>query len=162
MTEKIIATFDTIDEAVAVARQLKREGLPESAITLMSSEPIHDYGSSDESRSRIGGFAIAGGIAGAAAAVALTVLVSKQVGLVTGGMPVVAPWPFGIIVFEMAALGSILSTLGRLIYEARLGHRLSDYDEVIFDGRVALLVECADEESLRVVKRLLPDPDSAK
>lgn len=162
MTEKIIAIFDTADEAVAVARRLKREGVAESAITLMSSEPIQNYESSDERPSRIGGFAIAGGIAGAAAAIALTVLASKHMNLVTGGMPVVAPWPFGIIVFEMAALGSILSTLGRMIYEARLGRRLSDYDEVIFDGRVALSVECADEECCRVVKKLLSPTDHAK
>ncbi len=162
MTEKIIKIFDTADEALAIARRLKREGFPESAITMMSSEPIHDYESSDERPSRIAGFAIAGGIAGAAAAIALTVLVSKQVNLVTGGMPVVAPWPFGIIVFEMAALGSILSTLGRMIYEARLIRRLHDYDESIYDGRVVLSVECADEESHRVVKKLLSPTDHAK
>jgi hypothetical protein len=162
MTEKIIATFDTVEEALSIVQRLRSEGFSDSAITLMSSEPIHDFQSSDEKRSRIGGFAIAGGIAGAAAAVALTVLVSKQVNLVTGGMPVVAPWPFGIIVFEMAALGSILSTLGRLIYEARLGRRLSDYDEIIFDGRVALSIECAGEENLRIVKRLLSHADPAK
>lgn len=162
MEEKIIAIFDTADEAIAVVRQLRREGVAENAITLMSSEPIQNYESSDERPSRIGRFAIAGGIAGAAAAIALTVLASKQMNLVTGGMPVVAPWPFGIIVFEVAALGSILSTLGRMIYEARLGRRLSDYDEVIFDGRVALSIQCADEESRRVVKRLLSPPDHAK
>ena len=136
--------------------------MAESAITLMSSEPIPGFESSEEKRSRIGGFAIAGGIVGAAAAIALTILASKQANMVTGGMPVIAPWPFGIIIFEMSALGSILSTLCRMIYEARLGRRLSDYDEVISDGRVLLSVECADEESRRVVKSLLPPPDQAR
>jgi hypothetical protein len=70
--------------------------------------------------SRIGMFAIAGGVVGAAAGLLLTILTSRHTNIITGGMPVVSPWPFGIIVFELTALGAILAVFARMIYEARL------------------------------------------
>jgi molybdopterin-containing oxidoreductase family membrane subunit len=70
--------------------------------------------------SRIGMFAIAGGVAGAAAGLLLTILTSRHTNIITGGMPVISPWPFGIIVFELTALGAILAVFARMVYEARL------------------------------------------
>jgi hypothetical protein len=155
MTEKIHAIFNSHDEAVAALTKLERAGVPHSEITLLSSEPVHVE--SGEEKTRIGLFAIAGGLIGAAVAVTLTVWTSQSVGLVTGGMPIVSPWPFGIIVFELTALGAILGTLGRMIYEARLLRRTppTDYDEAIAEGRVALEVECADQSHLDKARRLL-------
>jgi hypothetical protein len=155
MTEKVHAIFDSHDEAIAALAELERAGVPRSEITLMSSEPVH--AETSEHESRIGLFAIAGGLTGAAAAVALTVLTSRGVGLATGGMPIVSPWPFGIIVFELTMLGAILGTLGRMLYEARLLRRNSpvDYGEAIADGRVVLAVECADQSHLDKARSLL-------
>jgi hypothetical protein len=146
MAETIHAVFDTVDEAIAAVEKLQREGAARSQITIMSSEPVH-IETSEKTKTRIGLFAIAGGALGAAAALALTVWTSRSVDIVTGGMPIVAPWPFGIIVFEMSALGAILATLGRMIYEARLLWRApeSGHDEEIADGRIVVAVECADE-----------------
>jgi Alternative complex III, ActD subunit len=149
MAETVFAVFDTPDEAVAAAGRLRRQGVPGSAITLMSSEPIHVEGieSAGGSKSRIALFAIAGGILGGASAILLTVTTSRSVDLVTGGMAIVSPWPFGIIVFELTALGAILCTLARMIYEAGLARRGAAlyYDGVVADGKVALAVNCADD-----------------
>ena len=91
---------------------------------------------------RIAGFAIAGGLLGVAFAILLTVWTSRRVGLVTGGMPIVSPWAFGIIVFELAALGAILVTLARMIFEARLGRRAAfGYDDRVSQGKVVLSIE---------------------
>lgn len=145
MAEKRIAIFDTPGEAVAVLRELKRDGVPRSSITVMSSEPLH-LEDDDAPKSRIAGFAIAGGFIGAALAILLTVWTSRRVGLVTGGMPIVTPWAFGIIVFELAALGAILATLGRMIVEARLGRRVAveEYDDAVSEGKVVLCIYGAD------------------
>lgn len=142
MAEKRIAIFDTRAEAVAALGELQREGVPRSSITVMSSEPLH-LEDNDAPKSRIAGFAIAGGFIGAAFAVFLTVWTSRRVGLVTGGMPIVSWWAFGIIVFELAALGAILTTLGRMIFEAGLARHgaLDGYDEAVADGRVVLSIE---------------------
>ena len=141
MANARIEVFDTREEAMAVLRELEREGLPRSSITVMSTEPLH-IESLDDPKTRIPGFAIAGGLLGATFATLLTVWTSRRVGLVTGGMPIVSPWAFGIIVFELAALGAILSTVGRMLFEARLARRVAptDYDQAVAEGRVVIAI----------------------
>ncbi len=144
MAETKLAVYDTRDETLAALLELKRAGVPDSSITVMSSEPLH-LETVDAPKTRIAGFAIAGGMIGAAFAMLLTVWTSRRVDLVTGGMPIVSPWAFGIIVFELTALGAILATLARMIYEAGLARRgaLTDYDAAIADGRVVLAIDRA-------------------
>jgi len=146
MAETRVEVFDTRAEAIAVLRELERQGVPRSSITVLSSEPLH-LETKDSPKSRIPGFAIVGGLLGAAFAILLTVVTSRRVGLVTGGMPIVSPWAFGIIVFELAALGAILVTLGRMIFEARLVRRgaPSDYHEAVCEGRVVVTIRRADD-----------------
>ena len=146
MAEAKIAIFDTRGEAVAALRELRREGVPESSITVMSSEPLH-LETSDARKTRIAGFAITGGLIGAAIALLLTIWTSRRVDLVTGGMPIVSPWAFGIIVFELTALGAILATFGRMIFEAGLVKRRgpADYDGAVTDGKIVVLIASGNE-----------------
>jgi hypothetical protein len=158
MGDRIIAIFDTPRDALSASGKLQSEGVPRDAITVMSSEPLHDDSPRDDyAKSFIVLFAIAGGFIGAACAILLTVWTSRRVGLVTGGMPIVTPWAFGIVLFELTALGAILATLGRMIYEARLArHRASDdYDEAVSDGSVVLSVQCEDADLQKSVVRAL-------
>lgn len=162
MAETIIAIFDTADEVIAAARELRQAGVPRAAITVMSSEPVHIAAEAHEeshqkTKSRIGLFAIAGGLIGGTLAVLLTTITSQRVNLNTGGMPIVAPWALGIIVFEMTALGAVLMTVGRMIIEARLLRRgaMKDYDAVIADGRIAVAIECADATCAAAVRHTL-------
>src|SRR6266404_2572137 len=146
MAETRTEVFDTRAEADAVVRELQREGVPGSSIAVMSSEPLH-LEIIGAPKARIAGYAIAGGLLGVAFAILLTVWTSRRVGLVTGGMPIVSPWAFGIIVFELAALGAILATLGRMIFEARLLRRVSptEYNEAVAAGRIVLSVKSSDD-----------------
>ena len=151
MAETTVAVFDTRDEAIAALGELRREGVPGSSITVMSSEPLH-LETDDATKTRIAGFAIIGGLIGAAIALLLTVWTSRRVDLVTGGMPIVSLWAFGIIVFELTALGAILATLGRMIFEAGLVKRRgpTDYDDAVAAGKVVVLIaggkETTDEQ----------------
>ena len=140
--EPRIEIFDTRAEAINVLRALEREGVDASSITVMSSEPLH-LESKAAPRSRIAGWAIVGGLLGATFAILLTVVTSKKVGLVTGGMPIVSPWAFGIIVFELTALGAILFTLVRMIIEARLVRRsnLSSYGDAVAEGKIVIAID---------------------
>src|SRR5688500_12826740 len=106
MPQKILAIFNDSDEAVTAARTLRREGI--TGIELMSAEPIHAWASEDESKSRIGIFAVLGALIGAGLAIFLTVWTSRRVAINTGGMPVVTTWAFGIIAFEVAMLTAIM------------------------------------------------------
>jgi len=148
--------FDTRHDAILALHELERQGVPSSSITVMSSEPLH-LETSHAPKSRIAGFAIAGGLLGAAFAIVLTVWTSRRVGLVTGGMPIVSPWAFGIIVFELAALGAILTTLGRMIFEARLLWRVSptEYDEAVAAGRIVLSVKSSDDGVRDIAEKVL-------
>ena len=144
MAKDNVTIFDSRDEAIAVLRELKRQGIPSSSITVMSSEPLHIETAG--SPSRIKGFAIAGGFVGAIFAVLLTVLTSRRVDIVTGGMPIVSPWAFGIIVFELSALGAILFTLGRMIVESRLLRRTapSGYGDAVAGGKIVVVVSAEE------------------
>lgn len=151
MSETILATFETHEDALAAARALRREGLKQ--IELMSSEPIHEAMNGDPAKSLITWFAIFGGITGATAAMLLTALTSRHVNIVTGGMPVVSWWAFGVIIFETAMFTAVLFALGRMLYEGRLLRRLpAAYDEAVNDDQVVLSVECSDETSVTTAK----------
>ena len=145
MANRILAIFSTASEAIVATEELRREGFAPGSVALLSSEPVHaeiEKGL-DGKRTRIGLFAIAGGVIGAIAAVGLTALTSMRMNLVTGGMPIVAPWAFGIIVFEMTALGAIGLTLGRMVFEARLFRRAlpEECDSAIADGKAVVMVD---------------------
>ena len=137
-----IRVFDTRTEAVAALHELQREGVPRSSITVMSSEPLH-LEPEGAPKTRIAGFAIAGGLLGAAFAILLTVWTSRRVWLVTGGMPIISPWAFGIIVFELAALGAILVTLVRMTFEAGLARpgALQSYDAAVAEGKIVIAID---------------------
>jgi hypothetical protein len=141
MADTQFRVFDTRREAVAALHELEREGVPNSSITVMSSEPLHLEAL--HPKTRIAGFSIAGGLLGAAFAILLTVLTSRGVGLVTGGMPIVSPWAFGIIVFELAALGAILAALGRMMFEAGLLRRrpLTGHEGAVANGKVVIAID---------------------
>ena len=147
MPDSKTAVFDSAREALEVEAELLREGFTRDAITILSNEPIEHDEDSGGAQGHIGLFAIAGGVIGAAAAISLTVMTSKQMGLVTGGMPVVTPWAFGIIVFELTMMGAILSTLGRMLYESGLARRgsLEHYDTSVADGKVVIFARCSTD-----------------
>ncbi len=157
----ISATFETAEAALAAKRELLRSGLAASAITLLSSEPIAEAVHDEPTKSRIGGFAIGGALVGALIALGLTIQTSRQVAIVTGGMPIVTSWAFGIIVFELLMLGAILSALIRLIFEARLMRfrGLTSDDRAVAEGKVVITVACADEEGASSIQQLLDSLD---
>lgn len=160
MAERVLALFHTAREAVEAADELRFADAG-TAVSLLSAEPIHSEIKRNlgKRKSRIGLFAIAGGVLGATGAILLTVLTSKSMNLVTGGMPVVAPWAFGIIVFEMTALGAVLLTLGRMILEAGLVRRglPEECDNAIAEGRVAVVVEvdAGDDSRKKAIEQVL-------
>ena len=155
--EKLTAIIDSPSQALEATAELQEEGFAPDDITVMSSEPLPAFMSEFDSRShgRAGFLVIAGGLAGALAAVALTVWTAKRMGLVTGGMPIVTPWAFGIIVYELIALGAILTTLAVTIYQAGLLRTAPpgpEIDSALADGKIAVAVRCPTETSRSVAE----------
>jgi hypothetical protein len=156
MAERLVALVNSEKEARAALGELARSGVSRGDVTVISSEPLHGLqglpdgepaGHRPGSRSLIGLFAVGGGIAGATAGILLTVSTSRSIGLITGGMPVVSPWAFGVIVFELTALGAILASLLRLIIEAGLVRRSSRVGmDQVAEGRIALSIDCGSAD----------------
>lgn len=157
MAQTLLAIFNTSDEALSATRTLRREGI--TGIELLSAEPIHDWQPEESTKSYIGLCAIAGAVIGAALATWILVSTSRHVGINTGGMPIVTPWAFGIIAFEVGMLTAILAALVCTIFEARLarGGALREYDEAVADHKIVMTVRCRDENLLSTAERLLAD-----
>ena len=157
MAESIFASFKSAHDAQAAFGELIGAGLPEETITVLSSEPMEWAPAPPESNhSRIGLFSIGGGVLGGLGAILLTVTTSRSMSLVTGGMPVVAPWAFGIIVFESIALVAILSAVGRMFVESGLGRRSSFVQAgTAIDGDVAMEIKNTSEAHSKIAIRCL-------
>lgn len=159
MAEKLLAVFDLADDALEALRALQHQGFSTNDATLMSAQPVpgaEELGLAGPA-SRIGVFAISGGVLGAAAAVSLTVGASKHIGLITGGMPVVSPWPFAIIVFELTMLGAIVGTLVRMLFESKLARpgALDDYDPAVSDGKFVIALSARSPQDRSRAEKVL-------
>lgn len=157
MAETILSKFDSGEEAARAVRELMRSGVGRDSILLMSAEPLGLDAPEETAPSRIGLFSVAGALLGAAVALVLTIATSRATGLITGGMPILAFWTFGIIVFELTALGAILGALGRMIVEARLARpgAPDGYDGEVSDGKVLLSVRCRDTSEYEAASSVL-------
>ncbi|MBI3651707.1 MAG: DUF3341 domain-containing protein [Acidobacteria bacterium] len=160
MTQPILAIFADSQEAVATARALRRAGL--TRLELLSEEPLHAAIADEEPKSRIGIFAVLGGVLGAGAALWLTIGTAKGLAINTGGMPVVSGWAYGIIVFEVTMLSAIIAALARMIWEAGLARpgAMQHYDAAVTDNKIVLVVNCEDEQTRQTAEQLLADTNA--
>ena len=135
--------YRTPDEAQTVYDQLRAAGAASADIVVISSEPYEEFEFSHRDKATwlywISG---GGGAFGLAASYALTTLAAHAWPINTGGMPIVAPYPNAIILFEMTMLGAILATVVALFITAKLpnrGPRL--YDREVSDGYILVGLE---------------------
>jgi hypothetical protein len=130
--------FDRPDAAQRAYTGLKRAGIASRDITVVSGEPFEAFEFSHRDHSMIlFRLALAGGILGFVAAVALVYGTELAWPLVTGGMPVVAWWPNMVIIFEMTMLGAIVTTVVSLLVTSSLpkfGRTM--YDPAVSDGKI--------------------------
>lgn len=161
MTETIYGLFKQPELAKRAVVELLRMGLDPKDIDVMSSEPYPDIVFVDESlKTNIPAFALLGGLIGGISGALLAGLTAKSVMLPTGGMPIVAYAPVGIITFALAGLGAIVGALITTLLEAGLLR----FKNKAYDGRVAaelvegaLLVSvlCRATDHAEKVERLL-------
>src|SRR6478672_3605538 len=118
------AIYGLYDEPVSAQRaftELKRAGVADQQITVISAEPFEAFEFSHRDHSlllfRLAGI---GGVVGFILAVLLTTGTERAWPLVTGGMPIVAWWPNLVIIFELTMLTAILTTVVALLVTARL------------------------------------------
>src|SRR6185436_9822068 len=154
------AMYGLYEEPVAAQRAftaLKRAGVPEADITVLSAEPYEAFEFSHRDHSlllfRLAGV---GGVVGFIAGVLLTSGTERAWPLVTGGMPIVAWWPNLVIIFEMTMLSAILTTVGALLVTAQLPSRLrSMYDPAVSDGKILVGVSLFVHREPEAIRRAL-------
>jgi hypothetical protein len=138
-------------------QQLRRAGVSEDEITVMSSEPLEEYefGSGDRA-TRMSWIAVAGAALGLSVAYLLTSLTQQSWPINTGGMPTVTNWTNIIIMYELAMLGAAIATVITLFVSARLPRRLPDfYDPLISHGKTFVGVKNPSQASTGPIERAL-------
>jgi hypothetical protein len=102
--EELAAVFSDPDAALAAVEELRRLGVTRAQVSSPAAFPVVHGAAHRGTYRALGWFALLGGIAGLAFALALQVATSKALGLVVGGKPIVAWTAFGVVVFELTML----------------------------------------------------------
>jgi len=139
----IYGLYDNPDTAQRAVDGLRAAGVADADIQVMSSEPFEEYefGHKD-SATWIHWIAGLGGVVGLTGAYLLTTLTQQSWPLRTSGMPIVAPWPNLIVMFEMTMLGAILATVLTLFVSAKLPKPLPAlYDPEVSNGYILVGVQ---------------------
>jgi hypothetical protein len=146
----IYGLYSDPDAAQHAVDQLRRAGIADASITVLTSQPYEEYEFSRRSRPTwIFWIAAGGGILGLGTGLGLAYLTQVSWPLVTGGMPIVAWWPNIIIMFELTMLGSIVATAVSLLVTARLPTtRARVYDPEVSQGKILVAVEEASDDDL--------------
>ena len=139
----IYGLYDNPEVAQRAVDGLRAAGVADADIQVMSSEPFEEYEfSHKDSATWIHWIAGLGGVIGLTGAYLLTTLTQQSWPLKTSGMPIVAPWPNLIVMFEMTMLGAILATVLTLFVSAKLPKRLPVlYDPEVSNGYILVGVQ---------------------
>lgn len=135
MAERILGVFETSADALRAVRGLVGAGIPRDGVIIGSTEPILDpeFLASEDRKTRMPLWAIAGAILGCAIGYSLTATAAQLMGLAPGGQPIVSLWAFAIVIFELTALGAIGGTVITFFRETGLPQRRS----AVLDAQVA-------------------------
>ncbi len=136
---------------------LRAAGVPDSEITVISSEPLEEYEFSQRDHKTVMPWVAAlGGLLGGCSGFLLASTTQKLWPLPTGNMPIVTTWTDGIITYELTMLGAIVATLFTLLLTARIPSWKSKlYDASVSEGYILVGVENPAKISLAALETRL-------
>ena len=139
----LYALYDDGDAAQRAVNGLRQAGVADSAITVISDQPMEAYEFGEMNRETwIWYIASGGGLVGMLFSTWLTRMTELAWPLPTGNMPIVSWWPNLIVIFELTMLGAILATVGTLLVSAGLVRRRPAlYDPQVTEGKILVGVE---------------------
>jgi hypothetical protein len=154
------AMYGLYDEPYAAQRAytgLKRAGVADADITVISAEPFEAFEFAHRDHSLIlFRLAAVGGVVGFTLAVLMTVGMERAWPMDVGGMPTVAWWPNLVIIFEMTMLSAILTTVVSLLVTAGLpGGKGAMYDPAVSDGKILVGVPLTAGRTAETVRQAL-------
>jgi hypothetical protein len=138
---------DQIDQAAEAIAQLKKIGILDQDITILSGVPFSEkILGRPMSWTRVPYIALAGALVGFLLAQALNIGTVMQYPIRVGGMPYI-PIPTSIVVtFELTMLGLLLSTfLGVFVETISPSFGPQGYHPKISDGQIGILFDCPEK-----------------
>jgi Protein of unknown function (DUF3341) len=141
----------------ALRAACSRFHLNPKAIVIMSSEPLEEEGFGwEEERTPMPWLAPLGALVGAGVGYALSDFTQRSYPLPTGGMPIVAMWPTGIIMYELMMLGAILTTIVAFVIATGLpNYKKRLYDPEVTNGKILVGVSELDSACRAELEQLL-------
>jgi hypothetical protein len=157
----IYGLFCNAESALEAASALRAKSSelhirPES-VTLISSEPIEEeIIASGQKHTWMPWIAVAGGVLGGTGGYSLAAFTQRTYPLPTGGMPIVAQWPTGIVMYELTMLGAILATIITLLITTKLPrYRNRIYDPAVSYGKVLVALIGPSRETQEKLRQQL-------
>lgn len=154
----IYGLFSDPDAAERGINALRAAGIAPQKIVVMSAQPFDEYSFTQaDQKTLMPWLATLGGLVGGTCGFLLARYTQVAYPIITGGMPLVSPWPTAIVTYELTMFGAVMTTVLTLLITARLGRpRPSPYDPEISNGKILIgVVEPSDAARADLEKRLL-------
>jgi len=144
----LFSDSDSAQKALSALRSSSSElQIKTESIRVISSEPLEEEINGKVKHSLMPWIEVVGGILGGTAGYALAAFTQRTYPLPTGGMPIVALWPTGIVIYELTMMGAILATIVTFLVTAglpRYSRRI--YDPEVSHGKILVALVDADQE----------------
>jgi hypothetical protein len=161
MSDRIHAAFLSPYDVRDALDRLEQDGVSTADIEIRSSAPLdHDvFPERHGVHSRMPWMALTGAVLGGVGLFSLVAWTSTHYPLPTGGMPLVALPPAGVITFEGVAIGAIIFTVATVLYECGLPGFWSTgtgpLDHHLADDHVLVTVKCDEAASMEWAAKAL-------
>jgi len=147
---EVLGTFETVETATKAVDSLITAGFDEQSITSVTSVPYPNgvIVKTDE-RTWFRWVSVGGGVIGACAGFALAAGTAYLYPVQTGDKPIIAPFPTGIITYEMTMLFAMMGAIIGMLFEMRLPPwKDRVYDPVIGEGAIGISVTVDSREQM--------------
>jgi hypothetical protein len=160
----IYGLFPDPDSAQSAVDELRRTGVDDASITVITSQPYEEYEFSHrKSQTWLFWIAAGGGLLGLGSGLILAYVTESLWPIVTGGMPIFAWWPNIIVLFELTMLGAIIATVLSLLITTELPTRkVKLYDPAVSEGKILVGVEQPSADALPKLQRVLRDAKTVR
>jgi hypothetical protein len=158
---RVHAAFLSPYDVREALERLEEDGIEAADVEIRSSAPLdHDvFPERHGVHSRMPWMALTGAVLGGTGLFSLVAWSSTHYPLPTGGMPLVALPPTGVITFEGVAIGAIIFTVATVLYECGLPGLWSSgtgpLDYHLADDHVLVTVECDEGASMEWAAKAL-------
>ncbi len=149
----VFALLDEIDQAAGAVEALRKAGVPDDRIEIMSGIPLeHEVLGRPEVPERMSIITPVGAIIGFITAILFTFGTVALYSIRVGGQGYFTLPPKLIIMYELTMLGIILSTFfaGTFWQSGLLPFRRKLYDPSISDGRIGIVVSVSEDQRAQV------------